>query len=160
MVSSSSGFVKTSAMFGASSSSPRLVRAVPPVLVHSQPSMPSSRGITAVALTRRRIGKRPTMPDTFAGPGSTEATLTRPSGSWSGACSTRPCSTVTPCAVSRRRSSSLARGLRQPRELSMAKVSASRVTAGCSGCCGDGGGLEGGGTDMARIVIGGRAVGV
>ncbi len=66
---SSSGLVNTRATLGASSSSPRLVSAVPPVLVQSQPSMPSWRGITVLAPTRRRIGKRPNWPDVFAGPG-------------------------------------------------------------------------------------------
>ena len=121
--------------------------------------MPSWRGITALAPTRRRIGKRPTWPEALAGPGSTAATLTRASGSSSGDCSTRWCSIVTPAAVSCSRSSSYARGMRRPL-VSIAKESDSRTTAGCSAGDGsdgggpEGGGLEGGGTDMAPIVIG------
>ena len=44
-----SGLVNSSAPVGAASSSPSIVSAEPPVLVHSQPSMPCSRGTTAVA---------------------------------------------------------------------------------------------------------------
>ena len=54
-----SGLVNSSAPVGAASSSPRSVSAEPPMLVHSQPSMPCSRGTTAVAERRRSTGKRP-----------------------------------------------------------------------------------------------------
>ena len=88
------------------------------MLVQSQPSIPSVRGITVVGPSRRSTAKRPDSSAALAGPGSTIATLTAPSGSSSGACSTRPCSIEMPSALSRSRSPSLARGLRQPRDSS------------------------------------------
>ena len=75
---SSSGLVKTSATFGASSSSPRLVeRGAAACSVHSQPSMPSLRGITRVGAQRGAgPGSGRASPDAVAGPGSTVATFT------------------------------------------------------------------------------------
>ena len=50
------------------------------MLVHSQPSTPSSRGTTLVAVRRRRIGKRPSLGSARAGPDSAAATAIAPSG--------------------------------------------------------------------------------
>ena len=80
MTSSASGWVKISAALGASSSSQSEGSAEPPVAVHSQPSTPSSRGTTAVALMRRRIGKRPSSSTARALPISATARSTAPEG--------------------------------------------------------------------------------
>src|SRR3954464_8956909 len=77
-MSSPSGCVKTNATFGASSSSHRERNAEPPLVVHSQPSTPSSRGTTFVPAIRRRIGKRPSLGSARAAPGSAAATAIAP----------------------------------------------------------------------------------
>ena len=67
--SPASGLANRSSPLGASSSSPSAGSALPPRPVHTQPSMPSSRGTTALGPSRRRTGKRPVSAPARAGPG-------------------------------------------------------------------------------------------
>ena len=95
--------MNTSATLGASSSSPRSVRALPPRLVHSQPSMPSSRGMTAssapstaqdgeAAVLARRLGRA----------GIDGRDLQRARAGCAAAPQRAPCSTTSPSARQRR----------------------------------------------------------